>query len=206
MVHILRTQWSGTSGGPGLTQLAINTTDGSFGPLSPGNAQSAVDALRAFWQSLNSSLPDEIQLTVSPVVDYYLANSGELAGSVTAPTAPGAVLGTSTAVYSMATGPKINLNTGQVRNGRRVRGSIYIVPGAGATMAANGMCAAVTKTVLNGAGLTFRNSLASAGLKLVVWSRPIPADKPHGPRDGVTSDVQSMETNEKLAILRGRRD
>ena len=106
----------------------------------------------------------------------------------------------------MATGPKVNLNTGVVRNGRRVRGSIYVVPGGATTMAANGMVAGAAKTTINAAGATLRNSLSAGGLKLVVWSRPVPIGKPKGPRDGVTSDVNALECNEKLAILRGRRD
>lgn len=206
MVHIVRTQWSGTSGGPGLTQFAIDLTDASFGPLSTAQAQSAVDATRAFWQSLNTYLPNEILLTVSPVVDYYLVHNGQLAGSVSAPTAPASVLGTHAGNYSMATGPKINLNTGVVRNGRRVRGSIYVVPGGANTYGATGMMDAASRTAFNTAGNNLRTALNAAGLKLGVWSRPVPEGKPKGPRDGAWSDVQALETNEKLAVLRGRRD
>lgn len=206
MVHILRTAWSGTSGGPGLTQLAIDTTDSTFGPLSAGQAQSAVDALRAYWFGINAYIPDDITLTVSAVVDYYLVHNAELAGSVSATTPPALVSGTSSAVYSMATGPKINLNTTVVRNGRRVRGSIYLVPGGGNAMAANGMISSAARTAFNTAGTNFRTALGAAGLKLGVWSRPIPEGKPNGPRDGAWSDVSAMEANEKLAVLRGRRD
>lgn len=206
MVHIVRTGWTGTSGGPGLTQFAIDTTDSTFGPLSAGQAQSAVDAVRAFWLALAAQLPDEITLTVSPVVDYYLAHNAQLAGSASAATAPASVVGTNASVYSMATGPKVNLNTGVIRNGRRVRGSIYIVPGGSSTMGAAGMVNATSRTTINTAGTNLRTALNSAGLKLGVWSRPVPEGKPNGPRDGAWSDVISFEVNEKLAILRGRRD
>lgn len=206
MTHIIRTAWSGTSGGPGLTQLVVDTTDSTFGPLSPGMAQAGVDAVRAFWSGIATLLPDEITLTVSPVVDVYLAHNGELVGSVSAPVAPANVLGSSATTYSMATGPKINLNTGVVRNGRRVRGSIYIVPGGGNTMGTNGMLHSTARTTINTATTNLKTSLASAGLKLQVWSRPIPEGKPRGPREGATADVQNLEANEKLAILRGRRD
>jgi hypothetical protein len=206
MVHIIRTAWSGTSGGPGLTQFAIDTVDSTFGALSTSQAQSAVDATRAYWFAMAGLLPDEIILTVSPVVDYYLVHNAQLAGSVSAPTPPSSVAGTSTLAFSMATGPKINLNTGVVRNGRRVRGSIYIVPGASTTMANNGMILGTARTTLNTAGNNLRTALAAAGLKLGVWSRPVPEGKPKGPRDGAWADVTAMEANEKLAILRGRRD
>lgn len=206
MVHIVRTQWAGTSGGPGLTQMAVDTTDSTFGALTPGQAQSAVDAVRAFWSALSTHLPDEILLTVSPVVDYYLVHNAQLAGSASAPTPPANVTGSSVGVYSMATGPKINLNTGQVRNGRRVRGSIYVVPGGSVTMGPSGMCSASTKTAFNTAGTNLRTALAAGGLKLGVWSRPVAADQPKGPRDGAWTDVSALECNEKLAVLRGRRD
>lgn len=206
MVHIVRTAWSGTSGGPGLTQLAIDTVDSTFGPLSTSQAQSAVNAVRAFWSGIAGNLPDEITLTVSPVVDYYTVHDAVLAGSVTASTPPAVVGGTSSAAFSMATGPKVNLNTSTIRNGRRVRGSIYIVPGGGNNQASNGALAATARTLIQGAGTTMLSSLATSGLKLGVWSRPIPEGKPNGPRDGAWSDVTTFEVNEKLAILRGRRD
>lgn len=206
MVHIVRTAWAGTSGGPGLTQMAIDTTESSFGALSTGQAQAAVDAVRAFWQSIVTLLPDEILLTVSPVVDYYLVHNAELAGSVSATTPPANVAGTSTAVFSMATGPKLNLNTGVVRNGRRVRGSVFIVPGASSAYGTNGMMGGTPKATLNTSGANLKTALAAGGLKLGVWSRPIPVGKPNGPRDGAWADVSTIECNEKLAILRGRRD
>lgn len=206
MVHIVRTAWSGTSGGPGLTQLAIDTTDSTFGPLSASQAQSAVDAVRSFWNALAAHIPNEITLTVSPVVDYYLSHNAQLSGSVSATTPPANVLGTSTGNYSMATGPKINLNTGVIRNGRRVRGAIYIVPGGSSTFGATGMMDGTVRGTFNTAANNLRTALNTAGLKLQVWSRPIPTGKPNGPRDGAVSDVNICETNEKLAVLRGRRD
>lgn len=206
MVHIVRTQWSGTSGGPGLTQMAIDTVDSTFGPLSAAQAQSACDAVRSFWNALAAHIPNEITLTVSPVVDYYLVHNAQLAGSVSATTPPANVLGTNTGNYSMATGPKINLNTGVIRNGRRVRGSIYIVPGGSSTFGAAGMMDGTVRGTFNTAANNMRTALTAAGLKLGVWSRPIPEGKPRGPRDGAWSDVNICETNEKLAVLRGRRD
>lgn len=205
MVHLIRTAWSGTTGGPGLTQLAVDTTESSFGALSGAQAQSAVNAVRAFWNTCTPYLPDEITLTVSPVVDYYLNDSGELAGSVSAATPPTNVAGTSTAVYSMAAGLKVNLNTVTIRNGRRVRGSIFIVPSA-SSQTNTGLASSTARTAINTAGATMLAALATGGLKLLVWSRPLPAGVPNGPRDGDIADVTALETNEKMAILRGRRD
>lgn len=200
-VGIVRTGWSGTSGGPGLTQLAVREGAGAFWTTT--QAQNAVNAVRAFWFAINAYLPDEIVLTTSPVVDIYNEVDGELQASVSAPTAPTSVSGTSTAVYSMASGMKVNLNTTGIRFGRRVRGGIYLVPAGGNTMTATGLTASAARTAVNTAGGTLISSLASSGLELVVYSRPqtVPTA-----RVGALTAVTAIETSEKVAVLRGRRD
>jgi hypothetical protein len=206
MVHIIRTQWQGTSGGLGLTQIAIDTADSSFGPLGTGDAQDAVNAMRTFWDAIKASMPNEITFTVSPVVDYYLTHNAELAGSVQAPTPPTPVAGTGAAAYSMAAGLKLNWNTTTIRNGRRVRGSTFLVPTTSAAFSLTGTADSGIRTSTQAAAATFLNSLSATGLKGVVWSRPLSEEEPNGPRDGATADITAAEVSEKTAILRGRRD
>lgn len=205
MVHIIRTSWQGLSGGLGLTQLAIDYNDATFGTMTTAQAGTATAAVRKFWDDIKGVLPNELNLTVSPVVDNYSAFDGELVGSVSSTVAPTSVLGTSAAAFSMAAGVKLNLNTGVIRGGRRVRGTVFIVPAAGA-FSLTGTTDVTAKTVINSAGNALMTSLGTAGLRWVVWSRPIPADKPKGPREGVVSPVSAIETSEKTAVLRGRRD
>jgi hypothetical protein len=205
MVALIRTAWSGTTGGPGINQLAVDQITSSFGPFSAAETQAAVNAVRAFWEAVKAHLPDEITLTTSPVVDVYLSNNGNLAWSSTAASSPASVIGTSTVAYSMPAGMKVNLNTGVIRNGRRVRGSIFIVPAAGA-QTTGGLALGTARTTVNTAGTNLMAALATAGLKLQVWSRPLKDSNGVITRDGATADVQNMETNEKIAILRGRRD
>ena len=204
-VGLVRTAWSGTSGGPGVTQLFV-TNGNAFGSLTAAEAQSAVNAVRTFWFGLASFLPNEIVLLVSPVVDQYDVANGELVGSVSAATAPVSVVGTSQAVYSMPAGFKLNLNTGTVRNGRRVRGGIFVVPASSGAFSDGGLVSSATRTAANTAGAKLLSDLATAGLQLVVYSRPLDADQPKGPRNGAVAAVTAVETNEKGAILRGRRD
>jgi hypothetical protein len=47
---------------------------------------------------------------------------------------------------------------------------------------------------------------ATAGLAPIVYSRPIPAGEPNGPRGGDVAQITSWDTSEKGAVLRGRRD
>jgi hypothetical protein len=200
-VGIVRTHWSGTSGGPGITQLAVREGAGAF--WTSTQAQNAVNAVRAFWNTMIPQLPDNIQLNVNPVVDIYNEVDGELQASVTAPTAPAVVIGGSAAAFQMPAGMKLNLNTGIIRNGRRVRGSIFIVPASSFTTT-DGVVLGTVRTSTNTAAATMLSSLATSGLELSVWSRE--AIKDGVTRPGAISKVSAIETNEKVAILRGRRD
>lgn len=204
-IGCVRTSWAGTSGGPGVTQIFVDDA-GTFGPLTTTQAQTAVNAVRAFWFAVNQYLPNEITLTTSTTVDLYDPVTGVLTGSVVAPTAPATVAGTDTGSYSMAAGLRVALQTGVIRNGRRVRGAIYIVPGAAAAMSALGTVGSTPRTTINTAGATMISSLASGGLRLLVYSRPVPAGEPNGPRVGDVAQVTAVETSEKGAVLRGRRD
>lgn len=198
------TGWAGTSGGPGLTQVYIE--DIGSAAITQTQAQTAVNAMRTFWDAVKAYMPDELVLTVQPVVDQYDPAGGTLVGTITAVTAPTAVQGTSAAVYSMASGIKANLQTNNIRNGRRVRGSIYIVPAASGAMNALGSVASATRTAINAAGATMIASLAAVNLNLIVWGRPLRAMDGTLIRTGTVNYVQAMDTNEKSAVLRGRRD
>lgn len=204
-IGLVRTAWAGTSGGPGVTQLFIGSGNG-FTEFTPAQAQSAVNAVRTFFSAIAANLPDELVLTTSPVVDQYDIPSGQLVGSVSAGTAPTSVPGTNSGAYFMAAGVKLNLNTSTVRNGRRVRGGIYIVPCSAGVMSATGTVASVSRTAFNTAGAQLISALGTAGLTLLVYSRPLSADEKYGPRSGAVANVTGIETNEKGAVLRGRRD
>lgn len=200
-IGIVRTAWAGTSGGPGLTQLAVREGGGAFWTTT--QAQNAVNAVRTFWDTVKGQMPDDVAFTVSPVVDIYNEVDGELISSVSAPTAPTSVTGTSAAVFSMASGMKVNLNTGVIRFGRRVRGSIYLVPASSVCYGANGLVLSTSRTAINAAASNLMSGLSTSGLEWCVYSRPKTGVNP---RVGATSLITGVETSEKVAILRGRRD
>jgi hypothetical protein len=169
-------------------------------------AQSAVNAVRQFWDAVKAYLPNDISLTVSPVVDSYDVGNGALLASISAATPPASVTGTAATAYSMASGMKVSLNTENIRLGRRVRGSIFIVPAAQGIYSTNGTVESTTRNAVNTAGLTMLGGFFAANLDVVVWSRPLPDNHPEAPRDGAVSEVIGVETSEKVAVLRGRRD
>lgn len=204
-IGVVRTAWAGTSGGPGVNQLYVQDT-GTFGQLTTTQAQNAVNAVRNYWLALAALLPNEITLTTSTVVDQYDVSTGTLTYSTTAATQPTTVAGIDTGSYSMAAGIKMQLQTGVIRNGRRVRGSVYIVPAASSAMSALGTVGTTPRNTINTAGAALITALASSSLALVVFSRPIPTGQPNGPRTGDVATVTAVDTSEKGAVLRGRRD
>lgn len=201
---LVKTHWLGTTGGPGLTQMAVRkATDGY---ITNGDAQAAVNAVRTFWDGIKTYLPNELSLTVDPVVDtYYVGGlNNDLETTASASTAPTVVLGTGTGNYSMAAGLRLNLNTGVIRFGRRVNGSIFIVPADSSAFSATGTTATLAKSTIETAAATMLSSLTSSGLVLGVWSRF--DEKKHPDRVSTISDVITAKINDKTAILRGRRD
>lgn len=203
-VNLVRSAWAGTSGGPGLTQTAFDRID--FGPISAADAQVAVNAVRAYWDAIKAYLPNEVVITVSTVVDGYDVVTGELETSVIAPAAPASVQGTDAGAYAMAAGMRVGLMTGVIRNGRRVRGAMYVVPAGAGAYGVTGAVSSTVRTAVNAAGNTLRTTIEASGMRLLVWSRPLPVGVPNGPRSGDVAQVTGIETNEKAAILRGRRD
>jgi len=201
VVAIVRTEWSGTSGGPGLTQMALLGAAG--GEWNPSGTQSAVNAVRAFWESIKGNLPDELKLTVSPVIDVYDRVSGDLTASYVAGTAPLTVVGTSTVGYAGGAGLKVTWNTGQIRNGRRVRGATFIVPVANSCFSPTGTIQQATQTSITAAATTLLSSLGAGSTPMGVWSRPFNGDNP---RAGFATEVTQGLCSTKTAILRGRRD
>lgn len=201
-VGIVRTGWQGTSGGPGLTQLAFGGTLEGGTNWDATGAQAVVNAVRTFWSANQANIPDNIVLTVSPIVDIYDTVGGSLVGTYTAATPPATVTGTSTAVFSMATGIKLNWLTTVIMNGRRVRGATFIVPAASVAFDTNGIVTNSARTLLQTSSATLLGAANTATHPMGVWSRPTTTTS----NDGAFTAISSGDASEKGAVLRGRRD
>lgn len=202
MPAIIRTDWSGTSGGPGLTQMCLDTMENWPVPIESAG-QDAVDAVRAFWLALQTVLPNELTLQVQPQIDNYNTLSGDLDFSITVPTTPAAVLGNSSATYAGGSGIKVVWETNQIKRGRRVRGSTFIVPAAGTAFSNTGVVTSAAQTTINNAAATLLTTLETNLTRLLVWSRPVTLPTP---RVGDTTPVEIGVCSQKSAILRSRRD
>lgn len=204
-VGIVRTEWAGLTGGPGLTQMAIAANPA--GQFLAAEIQTAVNAVRAFWAALVTLLPDEASLTVNATVDQFNEVDGTLEYSGTAATPPAVVIGTSAASYQAGAGMKVSWETGTIQNGRRVRGATYIVPASGGVFTSDGVVSSTSRTTVNTACANLISTLTSADLFLQVWSRQLKnPDTGAVERNGFRTQVTSGVCGEKGAFLRGRRD
>lgn len=202
MPYIVRTTWAGLQGGPGITQMAIES-DPPGGFIDATQAQTVVNAVRSFWQSIATDIPNDVSLTVQPLIDFYVTATGELGGPIAAPTPPTAVTGSSAGAYSAASGGKIKLTTAGIKNNRRVRGAIFLVPLATGAYDTNGSVASALGTSVGSAFATLKTALTALNLQLGVWSRPIGTPPGVG---GSFHAVTSVSVPSKVAVLRGRRD
>lgn len=201
MVYIVRTEWAGLSGGPGITQMAFDVTPpGGF--IDNETAEDMVNAVRSFWQGLVTHLPNEITLTVSPVVDSYVTSTGELVTSHQSPTSPAAVTGSNTNKYMMAAGYRINVLTAGISNNRRVKGAIFVVPVGSDVYNVTGQVDSFTVGQVNTAAVAFQTALAAINIDFGVWSRPT---SPGPSSDGEFHPTTGMVVSTKGAVLRGRR-
>jgi hypothetical protein len=202
MVFIVRTTWAGLQGGPGITQMAFESDPpGNF--IDATQAQTVVNAVRAFWNSIVSDVPNDVVLTVQPAIDSYATATGELGSTIVAATPPSSVTGGSASNYSAASGGKIKLLTAGIKNNRRVRGAIFLVPlGTGAYDSNGGVVSSLGTTVAT-AYATLATALAAENLSLGVWSRPVGTPPGTG---GSWYPVTGVQVPTKVAVLRGRRD
>lgn len=214
VVGVVKTHWSGTSGGPGLTQMAFQSQTDPH-TWDAAAAQTVVNAVRTFWGNLPTYLPNDITLQVDPVVDVFNIMDAGLVGTYTAATTPTAVSGSDVNAFAMASGLKLTLKTGSILNRRRVHGGLFLVPAAGACFDTSGNVVSGAVTAITNAANTLLTSTRTANAGWCVWSRPHKAFVSlkrdgttinHPARDGAASDITGFTLNTRGATLRGRRD
>lgn len=203
MVYIVTTNWSGLQGGPGITQMAMEIIGGGGGFIDDATADIMVDAVAAFWNSIKSEIPNDVTLTVSGEVPMFATANGELGPIYNSASPPAAIVGGSALAYSAASGYKINVRTGDVKNNRRVRGSIFVVPSSINVYDNNGNVSSSVATAVATAQATLRTTLAGPNIALGVWSRPKGSPVASG---GTFHETTGLDVSTKVAVLRGRRD
>lgn len=194
----LTINWTGFSGGPGFTNFTFAPAAGST--IDQAVVDHAITKLDTWLDAWQPSLPTVVTTGIDPTVEVFDDATGDLQAFLTGtPGAPNA--GTSSAgSWAAGVGACVNWYTEGIRNARRVRGRSFMVPLGTSGLDPDG-------TLSNTRLTTWRTAttalLANDGAsKIAVWSRP------SGPEatDGISYDVTSFTINDKVAMLRSRRD
>lgn len=193
-VGTILTTWTGGPSSPGYSVLNIDTSGAV-------DADAAVAAVRQFWFERSVAIPDEYTLQVDPFISDFNEGTGTLQGFIEASAAPAAVPGQSAEDWAAGVGMRIEWRTSAIRNGRRVRGSTFLVPVAITTWLPDGSVDPASVAAVNASAQTLIDALAAAGAPLVIWSKPS-ASTPVGDISLVSTPAASPKT----AVLRGRRD
>jgi hypothetical protein len=192
-VYRVKIRWTGFTGSPGYTLLHFDAPTGA----TLAGAQDVYDQAVTFMSAIGSALHSTVKLTAENTVEVVNQTNAQLEDFLTV-TASGTTGGTASGGYSSSTGACITWDTGEVKNGRRVRGRTFIVPLAGTSYDADGTLTASALTDIQGAA----DGLAGGGFSFGVLSRP----SVKGAEDGSFHTVTSGRVTDKTAMLRSRRD
>lgn len=156
VINRYRVNWTGFTGAPGLSTF-----------YSDGASTAALAAIRTFFNSCTTYLPTSLTLDFPGTGDQLESTTGALTG-VWSVAPPLPVIGAApTGFFAGGTGVRVIWETGVIVNGRRVKGSTFIVPLSTFAYDTNGtMTSGGFSAINNAAGV-----LAGTGL-LKIWSRP----------------------------------
>lgn len=187
-IHRVRTVWRGLAGGTGVSTMYFDAEVEAAPPTA---------AIRTFWDSLKTLVPDAVTFQVQGAGDTIDAATGVLTAGWSTST-PATVTGTGGSLHSAPTGGLIHWETGTVIAGRRLRGSTFIVPLVNLNYDGSGtLTSGCIGTLGSAAGVL----IGATGADMVVWHRP-----EKGGSDGGVAVVTTASVPDKAMVLRSRRD
>lgn len=199
MAEILKftAQWSGFAGAPGYSNFFAR--DFSGGAPDQAMADGFLTKLDTWLDAWAGFLPVNVSVLVNAQVEVIEETTGALEGFFNV-TPDFSRSGSSTDNWSAASGACVNWYTPLVRNGRRLRGRTFMVPLYGAAYQSDGTLNNTMLGTLRTATNTFISQTGAGDMG--VWGRPTAP----GASDGVWAACSSMTINDKVAVLRSRRD
>ena len=177
--------WTMASGGGKVSVFWFTTGN----PIASQRA-----ALNTFLSSLDGSLSSSVAWSIQPTGREVDDTTGTLTGSWSEPTAYSGVGGVGTEQVADATQILYQWHTGEIVNGRFLRGRSFF-PGLAASNLTDGNITPAVVTGFTGYGTT----LIAAAVGLSVWHRPV------GGAGGQREDVDVCTVWPELAVLRRRR-
>lgn len=188
-----RANWSGISGGTGVTTLHF-VDEGGTG-LTVTDANSCHSNVRLLFENTAEWLPNDVTISFPATLDVIDTDTGLLTSVVTASSPASNVTGSYTGNWQNGVGTRIVWSTGEIATRRRVKGATYLVP-FGGIFDNDGTLSSAATTDVAGVATTLRTASATAGLPLVIWA--------HQRLDYAL--VTGSSVSDKVVVLRTRRD
>lgn len=126
MTLTYRPQWSGSRIGSGFTVFNLEGTEST----TSETAENAATAIRAWFNSLIATIPNDVSITFPGEMLVTNAATGELE-SVLPVTPPTGIVGDYSGAYAANAGRLVRWQTGAVLGGRRITGRTFLVPSGG---------------------------------------------------------------------------
>lgn len=191
----VQTVWSGV-GQAGYTSHYFDSDD-------LADAPECHQMVGDFWQANRLPRVPGAVATVQPEVQRIDHVSGQLEGLAVEP--PIVVAGNAAAQERVGDALQvlIRLRTAGFRNGRRVRGRLF-VPGTAAQYVSGGNFGSVGPTVYQDSAVALRNEAEALTAPWVVWSRPRRVDE-NTQIPGEVHPVTDSSVWTEFAVLRSRR-
>lgn len=181
----VRTTWNGTPVvGPGVSTFYFAEASSGF-----------VAAVSAFFVSLASRVPATVLFTTLNSGDLIDIDTGAISGTWT-DGSTGTANSNAAGAYAQGVGVRGRWATSGLRNGRRVRGSTFIVPLTAAAYAVDGTIDATVHTAVSNA---FNTLFTATAPNMRIYSRPGVGGQ------GQANTVIGVDTPDKVSWLRSRR-
>lgn len=188
-------RWDGWTGAPGYSNFYV------AGNLDETQTDAAAAAIKTFLEAIKGHIASAATLSFIPQVQIIAEGDGSLAEQRNIPTVPAVIVGSGTGAFAAPSGVCITWRT-SVSTGRRLlQGRTFVVPCGATTMQTDGTVATAAITTIVNAGNAYvaRVSMGTPG-RPVVWHRPKPGSS------GLSAQISNCTVNDKIAVLRSRRD
>lgn len=152
-------------------------------------------AAKTWLTNSAANFPANLTFTIPNGGDLINETTGALTGSWS-DGGGGTVVGSGVGGFAIGVGARVQWTTTGITNGRRVRGTTFLVPLMSGSFDVDGRIRAATITSLNTPLQAFLTGMAG---HLTVWSRPVPG------RAGTHHDVTAASIPTSPATLRSRR-
>lgn len=206
-VAAYQAELSGRATGGGVNTWTFVQAQIPSSPFPPESVEAVRDALETFYVACDGFLPTSLDVTLPAEASIYNEETGQLQSVVTGSGGSTLVPGTdASSKTSRATQLKIQTRSGEIQDGRELRGGVFLGPISETALTLAGLVDPATITTVETAGAALLSTLAGDGVFMVVWRRPRPASAPGGARAGSLAIVQSISAWDQPAVLRSRRD